>query len=173
MFTMKKLFKEKNIHLMFEVSLLFKGLFAVFEAIAGILVNFSNQKSIIGFVNFITQEELAEDPRDFIANYLLHWAQHFSVSSQHFVVMYLVSHGVIKIWLIVGLLRKKLWYYPVAIAVFGFFITYQLYLYSLTYSFGMLVITIVDVVVIILVWHEYKYLRHTLTRVGRVNLADR
>ncbi len=164
MFNVKKLFEEKYIHLMFEVSLLLKGLLAIFEAVAGILVYVGTKQSILRIVDFITQGELAEDPRDFIANHLLHWVQRFSVSSQHFLAIYLVSHGAIKIWLVAGLLRKKLWYYPVAIALFGLFIVYQLYLYSLNHSIGMLAMIAVDAVVIVLVWHEYAYLRRTLSR---------
>lgn len=94
-----------------------------------------------------------------MANYFLHAAQSLSVSTQHFAALYLVSHGAIKLWLIIGLLRKRLWYYPTALVVFGFFITYQLYRFSFTHSPSLLFITAVDVVVIVLTWHEYRYLR--------------
>jgi uncharacterized membrane protein len=107
----------------------------------------------------MTREELLEDPRDFIANYLFQSAQHFSVSARNFTAVYLLSHGVIKLWLIIGLLRQRLGYYPVAISIFGLFIVYQLYRFSLTHSLWLLVITAVDVLVIGLTWHEYRYLR--------------
>ncbi|MHB8885982.1 MAG: DUF2127 domain-containing protein [Methylovirgula sp.] len=63
-----------------------------------------------------------------------------------------------KLWLIIGLLRKKLWYYPVAIVVFGLFIAYQLYRYAFSHSVWLLLITVLDVVVIGLTWHEYRFL---------------
>jgi uncharacterized membrane protein len=110
-------------------------------------------------VSVLTQEELVEDPRDVIANYLLHSAQNLSIGTQLFVAFYLLSHGSIKLWLIIGLLRQKLWYYPTAIVVFGLFIVYQLYRFSFTHSAWLLLITEVDVIVIALTWHEYKYLR--------------
>jgi len=66
--------------------------------------------------------------------------------------------------LIIGLLREKLSYYPVAIAVFALFIAYQLYRFSFTHSIGLMLIAMVDVVVIGLTWHEYKYLRRTLVK---------
>jgi hypothetical protein len=53
-----------------------------------------------------------------------------------------LSHGVVKLWLIIGLLRQKLWYYPLAAAVFGLFIVYQ---YSFTNSLWLLVLSAVDV----------------------------
>ena len=77
-----------------------------------------------------------------------------------------MSHGVIKLWLIIGLLRRKLWYYPLAIAVFGLFIVYQLYRYSFTNSVWLLVLSAVDAAVIALTWHEYRYLRSGLSSAG-------
>jgi uncharacterized membrane protein len=157
----KKLFEEKNIHLAFDISLLFKGVLAVFEVIGGILAYFVSQQFLLQIVSAITQEELTEDPRDFIANYLVHSVQYLSISAEHFAAFYLLAHGIIKLWLIVGLLRKKLWYYPTAIIVFSLFIIYQLYRFNFTHSIWLLLITIVDIIVIWLTWHEYKYLRHS------------
>ena len=150
---------EKYVHLAFQVSLVLKAVFAVAEILAGIGAYFVTQQFLFRLVERITREELLEDPRDFVANYLFQSAQHFSVSTRHFTAVYLLSHGAIKLWLIVGLLRERLWYYPVAIAIFGLFIAYQLYRYSVTHSLWLLLITVVDVVVIVLTWHEYRYLR--------------
>jgi uncharacterized membrane protein len=86
-------------------------------------------------------------------------AQQFSISTQYFTAFYLFSHGVVKLFLIAGLLRERLWYYPLAMIVFAFFIMYQLYRFSFTHSVWLFVITILDMVVIWLTWREYKYLR--------------
>jgi len=158
----RKLFNEKRIHLFFEVSLLLKGAFALFEIIGGLLAYVITQQLLINIVGAITQDEFSEDPHDFVANYLLHSAQNFSISAQHFTSIYLFSHGVVKLWLIAGLLRKKLWYYPTAMVVFGLFIVYQLYRFSYTHSVFLLLITMLDLVVIGLTWHEYRYLRRVL-----------
>ncbi len=107
---------------------------------------------------------MAEDPRDLVANYLLHAPQQLSVSAQHFTAVYLFSHGAIKLWLIVGLLRGRLWYYPTAMVVFWLFIVYQLYRFSFTHSIFLLLITALDIVVIALTWHEYSYLRRLSLR---------
>ena len=158
----KKLFDEKNVHVAFEISLMFKGAFALAEIAAGIFAYFVSRQFLLDLVQAITRTELTEDPRDFVANYLLHAAQGLSVSSQHFAAFYLLSHGVIKLWLIIGLWRKKLGYYPAAIAVFGLFILYQVYRYSFTHSLSLLLITALDVVVIGLTWFEYRHLRRIL-----------
>ena len=153
--------EEKNLHLAFEVSLFLKGAFAVAEIVTGIGVYFVTQKFVFTLFERITREELLEDPRDLIANYLFQSAQHFSVSTRNFTAVYLLSHGVIKLWLISGLLRAKLSYYPIAIAIFGLFIVYQVYRFSATHSLWLLLITAVDFLVIGLTWHEYRYLRRS------------
>lgn len=161
---LQALFEEQNIHLVFEISLLFKAVFALIEMFGGVAAYFVTPQWSLRIVAAITQGELAEDPHDFVANHLLHWAQHLSLSTQHFTAIYLLSHGAIKLALIIGLLRTKLWVYPTAIVAFGLFIGYQLYRYTLTHSAWLLVLTVVDIAVIALTWHEYRYLkrhRHT------------
>jgi uncharacterized membrane protein len=150
---------EKNIRLAFRVSLFIKGVFALLEIAGGALAYFISQKLLVSVITAITQDELVEDPNDFVANHLLDVAQQFSISTQYFTAFYLLNHGVIKLFLIAGLLRERLWYYPLAIIVFAFFIMYQLYRFSFTHSVWLLVITMLDMVVIWLTGREYKYLR--------------
>lgn len=155
----KRLLDETNLHIIFELSLALKGAFALAEIVTGIFAYFVTRQFLLDLVDAITQTELTEDSRDFIANYLLHAAQGLSISSQQFAAFYLLSHGLIKLWLIIGLWQKKLGYYPAAMAVFSFFILYQMYRYSFTHSLSLLFITVLDVVVIWLTWFEYKHLR--------------
>jgi uncharacterized membrane protein len=155
----RSIIDEKNIHRVFEISLILKGIFAGIESIAGIAAYFVSQQFLLTLVTVVTADEMADDPRNFISNYLLHTAQSFSVGAQHFTAFYLFSHGAVKLFVIIGLLRQKLWYYPMAIIVFVSFIAYQLYRYTFTHSGLLLLLTVVDLVVIWLTWHEYKYLR--------------
>lgn len=156
--------KDKTIHLIFDASLWLKGLFALVEILGGGAAFFVNQQFLVHIANVITQGELTEDPHDLVANYILHSAQHLSISTQHFTAVYLLSHGAIKLWLIIGLLRERLWYYPTAMVVFGLFIGYQTYRFTNTHSFWLLFVTVIDIVVIILTWHEYGYLRRHVQR---------
>lgn len=158
----QKLLSEKNVHVAFEVSLLFKGAFALLEIATGIFAYFVTQQFLLDMAQFVTRAELTEDPHDFVANHLLHAAQGLSISSQQFTAFYLLSHGLIKIWLIAGLWRKKLGYYPTTIAIFSALILYQLYRYTFSPSLSLLFITALDVVVVGLTWFEYQHLRRIL-----------
>lgn len=153
---------ERRIHKVFEISVLLKGAHALIESIGGIALYLVSTTTIQSWVNFVTQEELNEDPSDFIAMHLLDFAQNFSISSKEFYGFYLLSHGAIKLVLVLGLLREKLWSYPASLAALALFIVYQLYRYSYTHSLGLIVLTIFDVFVIALIWHEYGLVRRHL-----------
>jgi uncharacterized membrane protein len=159
--TQKKLLSEHTIHFIFDVSLWIKGIFALSEVGAGVAVYFIAQPFLLTVVQWVTRDEFAEDPQDVVANYLLHSVQSLSIGTQHFAAAYLLGHGVIKLWLIAGLLRRRLWYYAVALAVFGLFVVYQLYRYTFTQSIWLLFITVIDLIVIGLTRHEWRYLKQT------------
>jgi uncharacterized membrane protein len=150
---------EHRIHQIFNFSVLMKGAHALIEIIGGIALYLISTATIQSWVNLFTQEELVEDPKDFLATHLNQFAQTFSVSTQAFYAFYLLSHGLIKILLVAGLLRGKLWSYPASLVALTLFIVYQLYRYSYTHSLGLIILTIFDVFVMALIWHEYHLVR--------------
>lgn len=150
---------ENEIHTVFEVSLLLKALHSLLEIAGGLVIFFINKSYIVGIILSFTQEELSEDPNDFIAHYLINNSNDFLITSQHFIALYLLSHGIIKLFLITGLLRKKLWAYPASIIVFSLFIIYQVYKYYHVPSVWLLVLTLLDAIIIFLTIHEYKYIK--------------
>ncbi|VVD61504.1 DUF2127 domain-containing protein [Pandoraea terrigena] len=147
---------EKRLHFIFEASLWMKALFALAEIVGGVVAYFIPQHFLLSIVLWVTGNEIAEDPRDVVASFLLHTVQHLSVSSQKFAAIYLLAHGAIKLWLIIGLLRDKLWYFPVSMAAFSLFVVYQLYRFTHTHSPWLLFLSALDVVIIGLTWHEYR-----------------
>ena len=150
---------EARVHRIFQVSILLKGLHALIECVSGLLLAVISADTIVGFVNHLTQDELVEDRYDHIANMLRHFAENYSVSDQNFYAFYLLSHGLVKVALVIGLLRGKMWAYPASLVVLAGFIIYQLYRYSNTHGVGLIVLTLFDVVVMWLVWHEYRIVR--------------
>lgn len=154
---------ERRIHRIFEISILLKGAHALIECIGGLVLAFISTGAITKLVNALTQEELIEDPNDFVATHLLTLAQNFTIGARHFYAFYLFSHGIVKVFLVIGLLRNKLWAYPVSLVVLGLFIIYQLYRFSYTHGFGLVALTVFDVVVMGLIWHEYRLIRRHST----------
>ncbi|RWB52624.1 DUF2127 domain-containing protein [Mesorhizobium sp.] len=150
---------ERRIHQLFEIGVWLKGAHALIECSGGILLYVVTTDTIASWVNALTQEELIEDPNDFIAGYLSQMASQFSVASKQFYAFYLLSHGLIKLLLVIGLLRGKLWSYPASLVALGAFMTYQVYRYSYTHSPGLLVLTVFDAIVMWLIWEEWQAVR--------------
>jgi uncharacterized membrane protein len=117
--------QEKRIHQIFVVSVLFKGAHAVIEIVGGLALYLTSTATILGWINRFSQGELTEDPNDWVANKVLEFGRNFSVEQQHFYAFYLLSHGVVKLILVYGLLKEKLWAYPASFVVFTAFIAYQ------------------------------------------------
>jgi uncharacterized membrane protein len=153
---------ERRIHQIFEVSVLLKGAHAAVETLGGLALALTNNQWIRDLVTQATQSELIEDQRDRIANHPVTWAQGFSIEAQHFYAWYLLSHGVVKLALVAGLLMRKLWAYPATMVVLGLFILYQVYRYTETHGVGLLLLTALDLLVVTLTWHEYRLMRHHL-----------
>ena len=159
---MKLFFSKKEINVIdkgFEISVILKGLDGLLEVLGGIFLIFVPITKINVWVYLLTKKELVEDPKDFIANHLVNYAHSLTVSTIDFAIIFLLIHGLVKVFLVVMLLKKKLWSYPLAIAIFSIFGVYQIYLIYLHGSISLILLTTLDVVVIILTYMEYKVLK--------------
>jgi uncharacterized membrane protein len=153
------------IHDSFEVSILIKAVDGALQIIGAILVLAINPARIAGWVYNLTTSELSEDPHDFIASHLVNFVSQYTSHAQWFAAIYLASHGLIKIFLVYCLWRRKLWAYPTAIIVFVLFGVYQMYRYSHTHGIGMIILTVLDAIVIVLTYLEYKQIKANLRTV--------
>ena len=140
---------------LFAVGIILKGLDGVLELVSGTLLLFVAPAKLSQLAILVTQPELTEDPNDFIANHIQQGAAGLTDHIVFFTAFYLLIHGAVKVVLVVALLRDKLWAYPWMIGVLGIFILYQLYQLSRGPSAGLVVLTVFDILVVILTWHEY------------------
>ncbi|MDO8561443.1 MAG: DUF2127 domain-containing protein [bacterium] len=147
--------REHEIYEVFVASILIKGFNAILEIVLGFLLLFTH---VVGdVVSNLVQNEIIEDPNSFVANYIQSLLPATS-QAQSFGALYLLSHGLIKVVLVAGLLRNKLWAYPATMVVLALFISYQLIRYLNTHSILLIFLSVFDALVIWLVWHEYKRL---------------
>jgi len=151
--------KFNNIHLLFNFSVIGKGIDGVFEIVGGILLFFISPERINTLVRVLTLHELSEDPKDLIATYLLKSVHGLTRDVTVFAASYLLWHGLVKVGLVAGLLLKQRWAYPAAIIAFFLFCIYQIYRYTHTHSPALLALTVLDILVIILTWIEYNRLK--------------
>jgi uncharacterized membrane protein len=144
-----KFLSEKSYHRLFYIGIVIKGLYSIAEFALGALFVFFNYATLYRAAFFFMGDELAEGPvvrtlRDFAATPRSFWAFLF------------ISHAIVKLFLTWGLLRDKLWAYPLSAAVFALFIVSQLYQMAYTPSLALSFITVFDVALIALILREYK-----------------
>jgi uncharacterized membrane protein len=147
---------RKLIHELFDLGILIKAFFGFFEILGGVLLAVSGQLVINNFIINLAQQEIADDPNDLIANFLINSANNFYYNAHLFAIIYLVLHGAINIFLAVALFKNKIWAYSWAIAGFSVFIIYQVYRYFHTHSFTFLLLTLFDVFIVFIIWLEYN-----------------
>src|SRR5579862_6765250 len=87
-----QLFKGKWFHLAFKTGVVIKGLDGILEIIAGIALFMTSQTAIRDLIARMTREELLEDPHDFVANHLVDFFNHLSISTKHFAALYLLAY---------------------------------------------------------------------------------
>lgn len=148
--------RRETVHRLFGVSILVKGVDGVLEVIGGVLLALS-PSTVTGAIAFWTAHELSQEPDNWIANAVQRSLQSFSSETQHFVTAYLVGHGLMKVFLVLGLWREKLWAFPTSLAFLAIFLVYQFYRFAHTHSMALLALAILDMVVMGFIWREYQF----------------
>ena len=129
--------------------------FAALEMLAAVLILIVPPALVIKVAEFVTSGEFGQDPDDPIATTILDAAHTFTVHSHYLLALYLVLHGAIKVFLVIGILRGKRIAYPLfmlALAVFG---GYEAYRGFARHEFLLEVIAVFDLSVLVLTSYEY------------------
>ena len=145
--------KERSIYRLFEIGIVLKGVNAAVELVLGFLFLFVNVGAL---VQALIQNELIEDPDSFLATHLQGAAARITPGAELYSALYLLSHGVIKMILVVGLMRKQAWAYPASLAVLALFVVYQTIQFLGNHSIALLALDIFDLGFMWLIWHEYR-----------------
>jgi uncharacterized membrane protein len=148
--------RDAALHEGFRVGIILKGLHALLETVGGIVLLNLSPQTLNRVVMKILTQDFSQDPNDFIVTHLHRAFERLADGGNHFASWYLLSHGGVKLCLVVALLLNKLWAYPWMIVMLSAFISYQMYRYTLTHSGFMILLTVFDLLVIILTWIEYR-----------------
>jgi uncharacterized membrane protein len=156
--------RDKVLHWAYEMEIWVKGFDATLEVIGGLILLLASNLMLNQLVISLTQHELVEDPRDVIATLLRQSVANISVGAHIFGGAYLVIHGLTKLCLVTGLLRRKAWAYPATIGFLCVFIAYQLYRVSYQFSLGLVLLTFFDAAFVFLIGREYRLLKNKATK---------
>jgi uncharacterized membrane protein len=144
-----------RLHQLFLLSVALKGIHAAIELVGGVALYLFSTDVI---VRWLWEASRSND-------WLAEFASSFSKPEHDFYAFYLVSHGIVNGAIVAGLLLRRRWSYHATFVVLTAFVAYQLYRYSFTHDIGLIVISIIDLIVMALAWHEYRlFKRHLSSR---------
>src|ERR1700747_991581 len=89
----------------FRTALYLKGLDGLLETLGGILLLLIKPQQVNHLARWFTQGELSRDPHDFIANHILKTAHELTGASLILGAIYLLTQGVIKLFLVYQVLH--------------------------------------------------------------------
>ncbi|HXR43250.1 MAG TPA: DUF2127 domain-containing protein [Pseudolysinimonas sp.] len=144
----------------FAVGVVIKGIDGAVELIAGFLLWLAP-----GLVDAVLRAILGEAARGdgAIAGLVATGVAHADVTvltgGTGFLILFLIAHGVIKLVLVYCLLRRIIRAYPWALLVLVVFLGYQVWTLIAAPSVALALFVVLDVVIIVLVWREYRELR--------------
>ncbi len=147
---------QKRLTQLFDITIFLKGIDGLLEIISGCALLFLTPVQIGSMAAALAQKELAEDPHDLLVNAMMKTLGNVTPHGQFVSTVFLLSHGVIKVFLVVQLFRGKLWAYPLTIIALLIFIIYQVVEIAHGHSLLLTSLTVLDAIIVILAWHEYK-----------------
>jgi uncharacterized membrane protein len=143
-------------HKFFEAALALKAIDSLLEIAGGLALLVVPPSFILRLAMTLTHQELIEDPQDWFGNYLLHTAEDLSTGQKSFAAFFLLSHGAVKLFLVIAVLRGKRWGYPAFMIALGLLIGYQSYKLAHVFTIWLIGLTVIDAVTLVLTWQEYR-----------------
>jgi uncharacterized membrane protein len=149
--------KRSLSHIGYVVTVAIKGFDGGVETLAGLVIWLTGPQRLYRWVVRITAPELYDGEHVRAVHAIRNGAHHLAITGGHFVVFYLVVHGVLKLGLAVTLLRGGgRWIYPVGTLILLGFIAFMSYRLSQQWSDWLLGFALFDVLTLALVLNEWR-----------------
>lgn len=148
--------QSRSLRFAFLAAVAIKGLDGAIESVAGAIVAIAGTQGIYDFIIRVTAPELELHPASKTVHILRHGAQGLAHASSHFIAIWLLAHGLLKLALAIELLRGKTWIFPVAVVVLAGFVSYMGYRLAGHWSPWLLAFALFDTITIALVLHEWR-----------------
>ena len=150
---------------LYKLTVAVKGIDGLIELLSGVALLVAP-----GLLHHILQGlsgEVLEHPNNFmqyIADNIAHVDADLTKGGMTIVILFLISHGVVKLALVYALLKEILWAYPYALLLLCGFFVYQLVIFVLHPTLGMGLFTLLDAFIIWVVWGEWRKLAHEVAQ---------
>jgi uncharacterized membrane protein len=145
-------------HKLFRLGVYLKGAQGLIQIILSVLVFLIPLGVIVGVANHVTEIELIHRHGDFVATWLMHFAESLSLGTKQFVAFYIFVNGIIDLALAIALYQKRRWaYIPSALVIAGFSL-YLFYRFTLHHSLIAIAAALFNTFVVALIIREYRRL---------------
>ncbi len=152
--------KDKSfVHRAFWISLFIKGLDGALQLIGGLAVIFVEPGTLGNAYRWLTRFLFGKHDGNPEAAFIRDTAHSFGISVEVLVAIYLLVNGIIKVLLVYGLLKEKLWVFPAACAGFGVLFSLEIYRLFVHFYWGIFVLMCISVFVITMVILEWRKVR--------------
>jgi uncharacterized membrane protein len=148
--------KASALRLAFLAAIAIKGIDGVVETAAGAFLAIAGPWSFYDLIVRVTAPELDHHPASRAIHAVRHGAESLAQGSDHFVVIWLLAHGVVKLALAIELLRGRKWIFPVAAAVLAGFVCYMSWRLAYHWSPWLLAFALFDAITVVLVLKEWR-----------------
>lgn len=150
---------SRLLHQGFLVGLGVQATIGATQLVAALLLQVAERTGWLAHLAAMTGHEMARDAPDPLAATLLGALHDFSVNRETFWSVYLIGHGGLNLGVVAALLAKKPWAHPASILVLAGFVAYQLDRYRLSHAPVLIALSLFDLVIIALVWREWRQIR--------------
>ncbi len=152
--------EEKMVAVAFRIGMWWRILYGSLRLIlGGIMLKFFIGTPFSELLFRALSHEVVEDPTDIFFQFLYFIFENHSFTVTYFVASYLIFWGIIDIILSLCLLKHQLWSFPVSIGLIGLFVFYSVYRFFHTHSLILLGIIFVDIVIVYIIYKEYRVLQ--------------
>src|SRR5882757_5664336 len=139
-------------HIAYVVTIAIKGFDGGLETLAGLVIWITGPQRLYRWVVRVTAPELFDGKHERAVHAVRKGAEHLATTGGHFVVFYLLVHGVLKLALAVVLLRGGgRWVFPVGTLILTGFIAFMSYRLSQEWSGWLLGFALFDALTLALV----------------------
>jgi uncharacterized membrane protein len=143
-------------HKIARILVYFKGIFGIIELITGFGLLLLGRKSLNNVMLWLVELEPFENHPRLMDSTTRFIANHVLGSLHTLIALYMIVHGLVAIAVVIALVHKKLWAFPVAGTLMTMFILYQIYRLAEIFSIFLLILTLIDVALIFFLRYEYK-----------------
>ena len=144
-------------HLAYVVTIAIKGFDGGLETLAGLVIWITGPQRLYRWVVRVTAPELYDGDHPRAVEWIRQGAEHLAVTGAHFVVFYLLVHGVLKLALALVLLRGGgRWVYPVGTAILVGFVVFMAHRLTQEWSNWLLAFALFDAFTLALVLYEWR-----------------